>query len=133
MRTIHLNTGWTCEYFEIDPDLYEFQDTRAQVARLSDWRFAPRFAEGWAVWIERRFHLSPQAECVRYHLMIDDVPAQAQLSINGHNLGAIIASTPIDITDWVRLDENRIAFRVESGAAGAFGALRLQAVPCQDV
>jgi hypothetical protein len=36
----------------------------------------------------------------------------------------------VDVTDHVWLDTNRIAFRVDSGAPGAFAGVRLQPVPC---
>ncbi len=130
MLTLHLNTGWTCEYFEIEPDLYEFQDLRVQIARLTDWRFPSRYAEGWAAWLERAFQLHPQAECVRYHLLLDYVPAQTRLSINGETIGIVRTPVQLDITDRVALGDNRIAFRVEAGADGTFGSVRLQAVPC---
>jgi hypothetical protein len=131
MLTIHLNTDWTCEYFEIDPDLYEFQDYRERSARLADWQFAPRYPEGWAAWLEKRFMLTAQDVCVRYELRIEAVPAGAQLSVNGRQFGVVAAPAVYDITDYVTLDENRLAFRVESGAEGMFGAIRLVATPCE--
>jgi hypothetical protein len=130
MLTLHLNTEWTCEYFEIEPDLYEFQENKHTVARLADWQFTPRYPEGWAAWLEKRFTLTPLDECVRYELRIESVPHGAQLSVNGRQLGVVTAPSTLDITDYVALEDNRLAFRVESGTTGAFGALRLVAVPC---
>ncbi|MDX2141690.1 MAG: hypothetical protein SF123_26620 [Chloroflexota bacterium] len=131
MLTIHLNTDWTCEYFEIEPDLYEFQEYGERIARLADWQFAPRYPEGWAAWLEKRFNLTPLDECVHYELRIEAVPTGAQLSVNGRQFGAVAAPATYDITDYVTLDDNRLAFRVESGADGAFGAVRLAAIPCE--
>jgi hypothetical protein len=130
MLIIRLEHDWQCEYVEIDPDLFEFIDNRTAISSLADWRFDARFAEGWAAWLERAFTLAPQDECVRYVLEIAAAPQGAQLTINTAKLGAISTPAEIDITEWVHLDDNRIGLRVESGAQGTFGALRLRAVPC---
>jgi hypothetical protein len=130
MLILPLDTDWTCDYFEVDPDLYEFQDYTAALSRLGDWHFEQRYPEGWAAWLERRFYLHPTRECVRYQLSIAAVPSGAQLSLNGRQLGSVSAPATFDVTDYVTLDENRIAFRVESGAQGAFGEVKLLAVSC---
>lgn len=130
MLILPLDTDWTCDYFEVDPDLYEFQDYTAALSHLGDWHFEQRYAEGWAAWLERRFYLHPTSECVRYQLSIAAVPSGAQLSVNGRQLGSVSAPATFDVTDYVTLDENRIAFRVESGAQGAFGEVKLLAISC---
>lgn len=130
MLILTLDTDWTCDYFEVDPDLYEFQDYAAALPRLGDWRFDRRYPDGWAVWLERRFTLHPTSECVRYELSITAAPSGAQLSMNGKAYGSVSAPTTYDVTDDVTLDENRIAFRVESGAEGGFGEIRLRAIAC---
>jgi hypothetical protein len=132
MLTLHLDTLWSCDYIEVEPDLYEFQDYATQVPSLPDWRFSGRYPEGWAAWLERRFDLQPTDMCVRYTLRIEATPDGAALSVNGRQFGVIDAPCSVDVTDYVTLDENRIAFRVLSGANGAFGALRLTAVPCEE-
>ncbi len=131
MLTLLLNTNWSCDYFEIEPDLYEFQDFHTAVARLGDWSFDRLYPQGWAAWLERRFDLQPLDYCVHYELNIAVVPEGAQLSVNGRQFGVLAAPCRVDITDYVTLDENRIAFRVLSGATGGFGDIRLTAVPCE--
>jgi hypothetical protein len=132
MLTLVLDRHWSCDYFEVEPDLYEFQDYRVSLTSLQDWQFERRFPESWAAWLERRFDLHPIDTCVHYVLSIDAAPEGTALSVNGRQFGAISAPCRIDITDFVTLDENRIAFRVHSGSTGRFGTVRLTAVPCED-
>lgn len=132
MLTINLDKRWSCDYFEVEPDLFELQDFRVRLPALRDWQFERRFPEGWAAWLEHRFDLQPLDSCVHYELTVAAAPEGAELSVNGRQFGAIAAPCRIDITDYVTLDENRIAFRVLSGAAGEFGAVRLTAVSCED-
>ena len=132
MLTLLLDAHWSCDYFEVEPDLFELQDYRVTLPLLNRWRFDGRYPEGWAAWLERRFDLQPLDYCVHYELRIAAVPDGAELSVNGRQFGAIAAPCHIDITDYVTLDENRIAFRVLSGAEGVFGAVRLAAVPCEE-
>jgi hypothetical protein len=131
MLTLHLNTDWTCDYFELDPDLYEFQDYHENILHLTEWQFSRRYPEGWGAWLERRFSLYPLGECVHYHLLLDRLPEDAVLYVNGRNFGAVSAPCTLDVTDYVVLEDNRLAFRVTSMAAGSFGAVRLTAVPCE--
>lgn len=132
MLTLILDSHWSCDYFEVEPDLFELQDYRGTLPRLLDWQFERRFPDGWAAWLERRFDLQPLDVCVHYELSIAAAPEGVELSVNGRQFGAIAAPCQIDITDYVTLDENRIAFRVLRGAEGVFGAVRLAAVPCED-
>jgi hypothetical protein len=132
MVTLHLDHHWLVDYFEVDPDLYEFQDYGARLPALGEWRFDARFPEGWAAWLEKRFSLQPTDTCVRYLLHLASVPAGAELSVNGRRFGVISTPCAINVTDYVTLDENRIAFRVLSGAEGVFGDVRLSAVPCEE-
>lgn len=132
MLTLNLDSQWTCDYFETEPDLFELQDYQVSLPALRDWRFDGRFPAGWAAWLERRFNLYPTDTCVHYELSIAAVPDGTELSVNGRQFGAISAPCRIDITDFVTLDENRISFRVYSGATGRFEAVRLTAVPCED-
>ena len=132
MLTLNLDSQWSCDYFETEPDLFELQDFRVSLPALGDWRFDGRFPIGWAAWLERRFNLYPTDTCVHYALSIAAAPDGAELSVNGRQFGAVSAPCQIDITDFVTLEENRIAFRVQSGAVGRFEGVRLTAVPCED-
>jgi len=88
-------------------------------------------------WLERTFYLHPTEECVRYSLVIEQVHRQAALFVNGQHvadIGTAHANT-IDITDYVALERNTIALRLENVANtgnGGFGDVRLIAQPCSD-
>ncbi len=122
MRTLNLDTGWTCSYFEAEVE---------QVARLEDWRFSPAHGDGSAASLKRRFILYPTDACVSYMLTIDSAPAGTQISVNGHSLGAFAAPCVLDVTAFVSLEDNDVIFRVEQGAQGRFAGIRLQAIPCE--
>ncbi|NDJ61693.1 MAG: hypothetical protein GYB67_11245, partial [Chloroflexi bacterium] len=66
---VPLDDQWQCEYFEIEPDLFEFADGLA-VPSLEAWTFERRYTEGWAAWLQRSFTLRPLDTCVRYQLHI---------------------------------------------------------------
>ncbi len=101
------------------------------VAQLGDWHFDHNHDDDRAACLERRFELYPTDECVQYVLQVAAAPSGTQITVNGRSVGAISAPCTLDITAFVSLDENQIAFRVERSAHGAFGAVRLQAVPCE--
>lgn len=126
-----LSGGWSCDYFELNPTLYEFMETHA-IPLLQSWTFDKRMNENWAAWIWRTFDLPPMDDiCLNYVLSISQTPDRVELHLNGRNLGMISAPLEIDVTDMVTLDENRIAFRVPCDAEGQFGDIRLRAVPCR--
>jgi hypothetical protein len=131
IRTISLNVDWTCDYFEDrQPSLYEFMETHP-VPMLRQWSFERRLSEGWTAWLQRRFDLPPIGDsCIDYRLQIEDAPSGAQLVINGREFGEVKVPTTIDVTDVVTLEDNQIAFRVPCDASGAFGNIRLIALPC---
>ncbi|MBZ0300833.1 MAG: hypothetical protein K8J31_13870 [Anaerolineae bacterium] len=135
LPAIILHSGWTCEYFELEPGLYEFaQDVR--VPSLVEWAFDKRRVENWAAWLKRGFDLRPTDGCVSYFLYLDSAPEDTQIYVNGEKIGIYQQSGPdappfeVDVTPYVALEYNEIAFRVEWNAAGRFEGVRLQAVPC---
>jgi hypothetical protein len=131
MLTLHLNTDWMCDYFELEPDLYEFQDYQESIVHLSEWHFDRRYPEGWAAWLERRFSLYSLGECVQYQLQIDRLPSDTELFVNGRKFGIVDVPCNLDVTDFVVLEDNRLSFRIPSDATGKFGAIRLTATPCK--
>ncbi len=93
--------------------------------------FDPRKIEGKLVWLEREFDLPLQDVCITYELHVDAVPVGTHLTINGRDFGEIETSIAFDVTDFVTLDGNQIAFRVMHGASGRFGAVSMVAIPCE--
>ncbi len=126
---ISLDSGWLCDYYEHEPSLYEFMDSHP-IPSLTAWRFDARMVEGWSAYLQRRFDLPLQDVCVNYTLHIDALPAPTTLYLNGRDFGVIDAPFSADVTDFIALDDNRIAFRVPCDAVGGFGRARLIAVPC---
>jgi hypothetical protein len=129
---IPLETGWQVDYFELDPDLYEFTPDSAVIPYLSDWRCSQRFCEGWAAWLQRRFDLEAMTDrCLRYLLSIGSAPVGARFYINDA-LIAEFAGQPlmVDITDVVWLEDNVIGVRVECEYVGMFNGVHVRALPC---
>lgn len=127
---ISLNVGWTCDYFEPEiARLYEFLETY-DVPTLSMWRYSQRFAEGWSAWLQRRFTLIAHDVCINYLLVIAAAPQGTVLFLNQRDFGVIETPATLDVTDYVTLDDNHIAFRVPNGATGTFNGVRLIGVPC---
>lgn len=132
---LSLDTRWSCEYFELAPDLYEFMSAEP-VTSLAAWSFDRRRVDNWAAWLQRTFTLRQVDYCVNYLLLVDSAPAGAEIHINGKLAGIYTPPGPdappfeLDITLLVALGENRIAFRVGWDAPGAFSGVRLQPVPC---
>jgi hypothetical protein len=127
---ITLNTDWRCDYFEIEPSLYEFMDG-IDVPVLQAWAFDRRMTEGWGAWLQRKFDVPPiENVCVNFMLNIKRVPTGAQLIINGRDFGIISAPFSFDVTDYITLEDNIIAFLVPCEASGSFGDVRLRVVPC---
>jgi hypothetical protein len=127
-----LGGGWQCEYLELDPSLYEWMEPQL-VPSLFDWSFDKRRPEGWVAWLTRTFDLPPMDDdpCLNFVLTIKAAPYPVELDLNGRSFGVIDAPCELDITDFVALDDNRIAFRVPPDAQGRFGDVRVRAVPCR--
>jgi hypothetical protein len=127
---ITLNTDWRCDYFEGDPSLHEFTGW-FDVPVLQAWTFDHRMTEGWAAWLQRQFDVPPIEDvCVNFMLQIKSAPPGTQISINGRDFGVISTPFSLDVTDYITLEDNLIAFRVPCEAGGGFGDVRLRVVPC---
>ncbi len=126
---ISLDDRWTCDYFEDIPTLYEFMETYP-VASLAKWRFDKTRAENWIAWLQKKFDLPLRDVCVSYWLCIDSAPAATRLYINGRDFGVVATPLRFDVTDYVTLDDNVIAFRVPCEMRGSFSDIRLTAFPC---
>jgi hypothetical protein len=79
------------------------------------------------------FDLDPIGElCLRFVLHIDNVPAGTTIDLNRWHIGitpdnhAFIA----DVTDYVTLEDNVLRLTVRQ--SGAFGAVWLERVPCEE-
>lgn len=132
---LSLDARWRVEYFEIDPDLYEFGSTGQPVESLRQWRCEGRYDEGWAAWLRHTFWLEPADACVNYELDIPAAPGRVVLYVNGRRLGEFDGERPFhfDITDYVALEDNWVGLRVACGpclAGARFGEIRLHTVPC---
>jgi hypothetical protein len=129
---ISLDKDWLCEYYEREPDVYEFASSGFHVPSLSAWICSPRYDGGWAAYLQHTFYLEPTDFCVSYILHIDYAPGNIVLFVNGRRLGAFDGSRPFsfDITDYVALEDNSIALGVDCSERGHFGAVYLQPVPC---
>lgn len=133
LPTISLISNWTVDYFEEDrASLYEFMNSEP-LPSLANWTFDKRRVEGWLAWLQKTFDLpiTNHIACMNYVLEIDEMPYGAVLVINGREFGAVRTPFSMDVTDFIALEDNRIAFRVPSNAAGMFQGVRLVAVPCE--
>lgn len=101
------------------------------VPSLVEWVFDKRRGENWAAWLKRGFDLMPTDVCVTYMLHVDSAPEETLVLINGERAGTITELPfAIDVTNFVALEYNEIALRVEWNAAGRFEGIALQPVPC---
>jgi hypothetical protein len=136
IKTLDLTHNWTCDYFELGHSMYEFMQG-VDLPSLNEWSFDKRRVEGWAVWLQRSFFLERTEACVSYVLYIDSAPASTRIFVNGEHVMDYIPPADdappfeIDVTPYVHLDDNTIAFRVEyHNAETAFAGVCLQPVPC---
>lgn len=83
--------------------------------------------EGGRAW-RRSFALEPLDFCARYLLHVDSAPGLLTVRLRGEVVAqAVAAGTPVDVTDFVSLDENEL---VLCTGEGEIGRVWLQAVPC---
>lgn len=132
-QIISLNDNWKADYFELEPDLFEFGADAEPVADLSTWTCGGRYDETWGATLQRTFNLEVAEICVRYQLSIERAPGIVILYINGRRMGVIDGSQPFsfDVTDYVTLEDNLIVFRVECRSSASFGAVTLLQFPCE--
>ncbi len=123
--SISLDTLWRVDYLDAAP---EGRIDGFSLPLLAD--FHPRQIERKLAWLEHAFDLPDQDVCINYHLSISALPRGTQLILNGRDFGEIPAPLTLDVTDFVFLEDNLIAFRVFRNASGAFGSVRLLAIPC---
>jgi hypothetical protein len=134
---IPLDTGWEAEYFELEPDLYEWAAAPQPVARLSRWQCAARYDETWAVVLSTRFDVPPIDEvCLHFVLHLAHAPGPVTLYLNGRRLGEIDGREPfaLDVTDFITLEDNRLQIRIECACferGERFGPILLQRVECE--
>ena len=135
LPALSLDSDWVCEYFQMDSGSRDAAD-EIVVPSLVEWVFDKRRVENWAAWLRHGFDLDATDFCVSYMLVIDSAPEDMRIYINGEKVGVYQPPEPgappfeIDLTYYVALEYNEIAFRVEWNAAGRFEGVRLQPVPC---
>jgi hypothetical protein len=133
-HTMSLNANWMVDYFEKEPDLFEFAPAGQSVPLLSAWRCSDRFDTGWAAWLMHTFYLEPTDDCVSYVLKLISTPGPVTLYVNGRRMGELDGDGgfEFDITDYVALEDNWIAFRVDCapGEDRRFAGVRITAIPC---
>jgi hypothetical protein len=133
LTAFDLTTGWACEWFELDPDLYEFLRPE-QVLDLRGWRFDQRRLENWSAWLYRHFELPADGLANRWYLCIDSAPSPARLYLNDQLIadyeqpGDDDPPFDLDVSAWLRTDSNHIAIRVEGYSVGKFEQITLQPV-----
>jgi len=131
-----LNGGWQCVYAAPGTILDSFL-TGAPVPSIFEWTFEPQSDADKIAWLQRAFRIEPVAICVHYLLSVECAPTSAEIYLNGRQVGVYgpgdDPAFELDVTDHVHLEDNTIAFRVERGAVGQFGGLRLRAVPCEEI
>lgn len=85
-------------------------------------------------WVWRTFSLEPTEFCVRYFLQLDSMPAYTTIEINGHIIVSTVTthSLTVDVTDYVTLEENKLAFKlVQLGVP--LGKVRLLPISCDEL
>ncbi|HYO87092.1 MAG TPA: hypothetical protein VER79_00500 [Candidatus Limnocylindrales bacterium] len=130
---ISLDEGWTVEYFERDPSLYEFAALGQPVPSLRAFSCSRRVDEGWLVLLTRTFDVPPILDvCLRFDLHMEAAPGPVVVYMNGRRLGEIDGDHPFvcDVTDFITLEDNLIALRVDCAQGGAFRDVLLKAEPC---
>lgn len=130
---VSLDANWQVEYFEVNPDLYEWAAAAQPVPSLSKWHCTARFDEAWAAMLHTRFDLLPLDICVHYLLHIERAPGSIILYINGRRMGEIDGGVPFcfDVTDYVTLEDNQMSIKVMCADAGTFGRVYLLPVACE--
>jgi hypothetical protein len=96
-------------------------DTELPSLRHWSWEQRP-------VWLRHTFDLQPAEACMRYILQIKDLPPRTRLYLNERDLGELAPPFQLDVTDFLTLEDNSIAFWIE--AEGKFGDVSLRLVPC---
>jgi hypothetical protein len=131
---ISLNDGWTVEYFEKEPDLYELAAAGIPVPSLRAFTCSGRLDGTWMAWLTRTFDVPPILEvCLRYDLHIRAAPGVILLYVNGRRLGEVDGARPFvfDVTDFITLEDNQVALRVDCAQGGAFGDVFLKPELCR--
>jgi hypothetical protein len=130
LPTLSLDENWRCAYFEDKHNAWS--PGSVHVHSLSEWLSATR-ASGIAAVLFHQFDLEPTDFCVNYMLHVESAPGTIRLEINGRRMGEFDGSPAFafDVTDYVALEDNTISFQVDCSAAGKFGAVYLEQVPCE--
>lgn len=140
---IELNTNW--RYRPGDDDDFSLRKLDdgdwPLLDSLEDWSdIAPHDDDDPVTWLRRTVKLSPLGYCVVYFLDIREVPLHTEIYVNGKLAGAHKPNSgrfAVDVTRFVSLGTNVIALRLQRGGKvrgePGFGAIRLQAIPCDEI
>jgi hypothetical protein len=135
LATTDLTHAWRVEYFEHDPDLYEFAPDPLTVDDLSRWTSERRYDETWAALLTTTFFIAPVDQCIAYWLDFHHPCAEVVLYINERRIGTFTGHNRINVTDYVWLDDNVLQMRVDCGTCTSeapFSAIRLLMTPCDE-
>lgn len=132
LPTLSLDMNWKCSYFQGDPNPYAVF-VPSHVHSLTDWSCDERVNRSMVAHLFHLFYLEPTDFCVSYMLHIESAPGIVKLTLNERDMGEFDGTRPLDldVTNAVKLEHNLIGFKVDCGAAGKFGAVYLQQIPCE--
>lgn len=127
---INLDDGWTVEYFEQNPEPHELASVGQFVPSLR--RFVPgrRYGAGWDGMADANVRRRCWT-CLRFDLHISAAPGTIMLYLNGRRMGEVDGLTVavFDVTDFITLEDNQIALRVDCASEGVFGVVSVKAEP----
>jgi hypothetical protein len=122
LSPILLDDDWACEV----------GGRSKHLASIADFQLDPQISAADGVWFRRMITLDVTDYCVNYVLQFDSIPKGAAIYMNDERLMLDPAdSRSIDITAYVALGENELAFLIERNSTGSFDGVRLQPVPCE--
>ena len=127
---LSLTADWVCDYFELDPNLYEFADG-IPVPSLRGWSPEKRYDDTWAAYLQKSFALEITDVCFNYVLHVESAPLGTVVTLNNARLGQYMGKPlAIDVTDAITWDENLLAFRIVCGTTGSFSGVYLRPIAC---
>ena len=116
-----LDSNWACE---VNGDARSIDSLTA--SRLDTWEIGDSGA-----WLRRVIMLDATDYCVNYVLQFDSIPTGTVVYVNGERVNLDpVEPYGCDITAYVALGENELAFWVDHESTGSFAGVRLQPVPC---
>ena len=120
-NAILLDSDWVCEVNGDAKTIDLLAASRLDALEIGDS----------GAWFRRVITLDATDYCVNYVLQFDAMPTGTAVYVNGERLNLDTAEPDgFDITAYVALGENELAFWVDQESTGSFAGVRLQPVPC---